>query len=54
MVCRKGSMKWKRAMAIVRRQYPSYGLQRRRRIAGSIIGGRTKKKVVAVVKRRKR
>jgi len=36
MVCPRKSMKWKRAMAIVRRTYPGYSLKRRRRIAAAI------------------
>lgn len=31
-------MKWKRAMGITRRKYPSYGLSRRRKIAAKIVG----------------
>lgn len=42
MPCPKGSMKWKKAMGIARRQYPSYGLTRRRRIAAGLV--RTAKK----------
>lgn len=44
MVCGKKTMKWKRAMAIARRQYPRLSIKRRRKIAGSILGGKTKKK----------
>lgn len=37
MPCRKSSMTWKRAMSRVRKQYPSYGLERRRKIAATIV-----------------
>lgn len=37
MACRKGSMRWKKAMKIVRKQYPKLSLKRRERIAGAII-----------------
>jgi len=37
MPCGKGTLKWKRAMRIVKKRYPSYGIERRRRIAGSIV-----------------
>lgn len=37
-------MRWKRAMSLARREYPRLGLERRRKIAGSIVGGSTKKK----------
>jgi len=43
MPCGKHTMKWKRAMQIARREYPSLSLNRRRKIAGSIIGGKKKK-----------
>jgi len=32
----KGKMTWKRAMAIVKKQYPHYSLKRRKKIAGKI------------------
>jgi len=40
MPCGKGTMKWKRAMSIARKNYPKLGLSRRKRIAAAI----TKKK----------
>jgi len=43
MPCGKHTMKWRRAMSIARREYPNAGLNRRKRIAGSIIGGKKKK-----------
>jgi len=36
MVCGRGTMKWKRAMAIARRNYPGASLKRRRKIAAAI------------------
>lgn len=39
MPCGKGSMTWKRAMAVARRQYPDMGLERRKKVAGRIVGG---------------
>lgn len=36
MVCGKGTMKWRKAMAIARRNYPGASLERRRRIAAAI------------------
>ena len=44
MACGKGTMKWKKAMNIARTNYPRLSLNRRRRIAGSILGGSKKKK----------
>ena len=38
----KGTMKWKNAMAVARRNYPKASLSRKRRIAGAIIGGKKK------------
>lgn len=38
MVC-KSSMTWKRAMAMAKNDYPRASLSRRRKIAGSIVGG---------------
>jgi hypothetical protein len=32
-------MTWDRAMRIAREEYPNLGLARRRKIAGSILGG---------------
>lgn len=37
MVCRKSSKKWKRIMARVRKQYPTYGLKRRLKIVRVIV-----------------
>jgi len=42
MPCGKNTMKWKRAMAVARREYPRAGLRKRKRIAGSILGGKRK------------
>jgi len=39
MPCGRKTMTWKRAMAIARRNYPHLSLARRKKIAGSIIGG---------------
>ena len=36
MPCGKGTMKWKRAMGITKRNYPRASLKRRRRIAAAI------------------
>lgn len=36
MPCGRGTMKWRRAMGIARRNYPNASLERRRRIAGAI------------------
>ena len=40
MPCGKHSMKWKNAMAIVRKEYPNLSVSRRKKIAGAIIGGK--------------
>lgn len=37
MVCRKSSKKYKRIMARIRQQYPTYGLKRRKKIVYAII-----------------
>ena len=37
MACRKGTMKWKRAMRIATKNYPHASIKRRRRIASAII-----------------
>jgi len=42
MPCRRSSMKWKRALRIATKNYPRLSLKRRRKIAGSIIGGKKK------------
>lgn len=39
MPCGKDSMTWKRALAMANRQYPRLSLNRRRKVAGSIVGG---------------
>ena len=36
MPCGRGTMRWRRAMQIARRQYPNLGLERRRRVAAAI------------------
>lgn len=36
MACGRKTMKWKNAMAIARRQYPSLGIKRRRMVAAAI------------------
>ena len=36
MVCGRKTMKWKRAMAIAKRQYPRLSLKRRRMVAAAI------------------
>jgi len=43
MGCNK-KMNWERAMRIARKEYPRASLKRRRKIAGSILGGSRKKK----------
>jgi len=42
MVCGRKTMRWKKAMAIARKQYPHLGLKRRRMVAAAIT--RKKKK----------
>jgi hypothetical protein len=37
MACGKHTMKWKRAMALARREYPHLGIKRRRMVAGAIV-----------------
>lgn len=44
MPCEKSSITWKRAMNVARKQYPKASLKRRKKIAGSIIGGSRSKK----------
>lgn len=43
MACGKHTMKWKNAMQIARREYPNLSVERRRKVAGAIIGGKKKK-----------
>jgi len=44
MACGRNTMKWKKAMRIAKKNYPNLSLERRRKIAGSIVGGSKKKK----------
>lgn len=44
MPCGRNTLKWKKAMRIAKENYPQLGLERRRKIAGSIVGGSRRKK----------
>ena len=43
MSCGRNTMRWKNAMQIARRQYPSMGLARRKKVAGGIVSKGNKK-----------